>query len=367
MHSSRSLTIPVMIAIAAVAVGCASLRLLTSDPPTSAPAAAGLRIVPDERAGTISVFRAGRSEPILTMTAPPEGRPHLHPIAAPDGKGVLGEGVSFEGAQGNHWRRISVAVIPGGSGEVRWQAVYDLVDAAGGPRLTETQRWSMRERDGIFVVGLERRGEATTDVAVNQADYGGPFVRAAWRTGSGEVVNAARQRNERADGQRAMWIDVGLQLPGRDDLAHVAVFDYPDNAGYPQAWRVNGQQGVGLATAQDGDRAIKRGQVEISRYQFVIYTGALSDVAMEKAWAEFSGNRSTYATSALWGIAQREGRSAKFLTAEEAVAEMSVVDGYKVNAWAAEPMVVQPMAFCWDDRGRLWVAENRDYESRSDG
>jgi putative membrane-bound dehydrogenase-like protein len=25
------------------------------------------------------------------------------------------------------------------------------------------------------------------------------------------------------------------------------------------------------------------------------------------------------------------------------------------------------MAFCWDDRGRLWVAENRDYESRGEG
>ena len=30
-------------------------------------------------------------------------------------------------------------------------------------------------------------------------------------------------------------------------------------------------------------------------------------------------------------------------------------------------MIVQPMAFCWDDRGRLWVAENRDYESRNGG
>ncbi len=367
MHSSRSLTIPVVIAITALAVGCGSLRLLRRDQPTPVPAPGGLRIVPDEQAGTISVFRADRSEPILIMTAPPEGRPYLHPIAAPDGKGVIGEGVSFAGAEGNNWRRISVAVVPGGSDDVQWQTVYDLVDASGGPRLTETQRWSMRERDGTFVLGLERRGDAKTGDPVVQADYGGPFVQALWRQGSGEVVNAARQRNERADGQRAMWIDLGLQLPGRDDLAHVAVFDYPDNTGYPQAWRVDSQRGVGLATAPDGDRTIKKGQVEISRYQFVIYTGALSDVAMERAWAAFSGNRSTYATSALWGIAQREGRSAKFLTAEEAVAEMSVVDGYKVNAWAAEPMVVQPMAFCWDDRGRLWVAENRDYESRSDG
>ena len=30
-------------------------------------------------------------------------------------------------------------------------------------------------------------------------------------------------------------------------------------------------------------------------------------------------------------------------------------------------MVTQPMAFCWDDRGRLWIAENRDYESRVAG
>ncbi len=46
---------------------------------------------------------------------------------------------------------------------------------------------------------------------------------------------------------------------------------------------------------------------------------------------------------------------------------MTMVPGFAVNAWAAEPMIVQPMAFCWDDRGRLWVAENRDYETRGRG
>lgn len=30
-------------------------------------------------------------------------------------------------------------------------------------------------------------------------------------------------------------------------------------------------------------------------------------------------------------------------------------------------MITQPMAFCWDDRGRMWIAENRDYESRGCG
>ena len=66
-------------------------------------------------------------------------------------------------------------------------------------------------------------------------------------------------------------------------------------------------------------------------------------------------------------MAQREGREAKFLTADEAVARMTVPDDFRVNVFAGEPMIVQPMAFCWDDRGRLWIAENRDYETRGKG
>ena len=46
---------------------------------------------------------------------------------------------------------------------------------------------------------------------------------------------------------------------------------------------------------------------------------------------------------------------------------MTVRDGFTVNAWASEPMITQPMAFAWDDRGRMWIAENRDYETRGRG
>ena len=74
-----------------------------------------------------------------------------------------------------------------------------------------------------------------------------------------------------------------------------------------------------------------------------------------------------YNTASLWGIAQEEGRSAKFLPPEEAVAEMTIKEGYQVNVFASEPMITQPMAFCWDSKGRLWIAENRDYESRKSG
>jgi putative membrane-bound dehydrogenase-like protein len=52
---------------------------------------------------------------------------------------------------------------------------------------------------------------------------------------------------------------------------------------------------------------------------------------------------------------------------EVALAKMKAASGFEVKLAAVEPMITQPMAFCWDDRGRLWVAENRDYETRGQG
>jgi putative membrane-bound dehydrogenase-like protein len=52
------------------------------------------------------------------------------------------------------------------------------------------------------------------------------------------------------------------------------------------------------------------------------------------------------------------------LPAAEAAARMSVPPGFKVTLFATEPDVVQPVSFCLDDRGRLWVAEALNYPER---
>jgi putative membrane-bound dehydrogenase-like protein len=378
--------------IAVLAAVLSTARVAT-EPPQAALAVQPLTIRQDEGAGTIAIYRAGERQPVVVQNAAPDQRPYLHPIAAPDGRGVVTEdrpshhphqtglywGFTrlngrdyFHNPGAGYWRRVSATVTRGeaerGSDEVRWQTVYDLLDAAGQAVLTETQRWSMRERGGRLFLDLEWRGEPRADATIGQYDYGGLFLRMPWREGiAGEVVNAARQRNERAEGQRAMWIDVGMRVDGRSDFAHVAIFDHPDNTGYPQPWRVDAQLGVGSARSRSGDLTLRAGQTEIIRHQFVVHTGILDDVEVTRLWAEFAGNRSLAPTSALWGIAQREGREAPLLSPDEAVAQMTVMPGYAVNAWAAEPMIQQPMAFAWDDRGRLWVAENRDYETRRQG
>ncbi|MBL7871782.1 MAG: PmoA family protein [Cyclobacteriaceae bacterium] len=374
-----------------------------------------LSIINDDEANTLSVIRKGESEILVTQHAKPNFRPYLHPIAAPDGKGQLteyspghhthqtglywgftrvnGTGAPmdtvhkyfyqkdkfpdmqksigrdfFHHPEGEYWKKVSSEVLVAEGTEVSWQTVYDLLDENGKAILQETQLWKMREKQGKFFLELEWQGKAVTDITIGEFDYGGLFLRMPWKEGiKGEAVNAARQRDQHADKQRAMWMDVALQVEGRNDLAHIAIFDHPENAGFPQPWRVDGQLGIGPVRARMGDWHIKQGETEIIRHEVVAYTGELNDVALTELWNEYIGSNSMYSTASLWNIAQEEGRSAKFLTPEEAVENMTMIAGIKANAWAGEPMVTQPIAFCWDDRGRLWVAENRDYESRGSG
>lgn len=52
---------------------------------------------------------------------------------------------------------------------------------------------------------------------------------------------------------------------------------------------------------------------------------------------------------------------AQGLTAEEAVARMTVPSGFEVSLVAAEPVVRQPVTMEFDDRGRLWVIQYLQY------
>ena len=64
-----------------------------------------------------------------------------------------------------------------------------------------------------------------------------------------------------------------MQVAGRDDLAHIAIFDHPDNGGYPQPWRVDDQLGVGTARSRTADWSIPANQTEVIRHRFVVYAG----------------------------------------------------------------------------------------------
>src|SRR5690606_1113314 len=336
------------------------------------PQATTLNLLHDEAKGTISVLREDETEPILVQNAKEGFRPYIHPLLPPDGEGLLTEyspghhkhqtglywGLTrvngrdyFHNPQEDYWKKIALNIIEESGEQVKWQTIYQLLDSLGNPVMEETLNWTLSELDGEYALDLEWKGEAKTDVTIGQYDYGSLFLRMPWKEGiDGEIINAARQKDEQAEGQPAMWINVGMTVEGRKDRANVAIFDHPENRGYPNKWRVDGQLGLGPSFTKDGDWLIEKGKTETIKLRLLVYTGEFNDLKLNESWGKFSGKEGMYNTTELWGIAQEEGRNAKFLTAQEAVDAMTIKPGYKVNVWASEPMMTQPMAFCWDDR-----------------
>ncbi|MBY5960145.1 ThuA domain-containing protein [Membranicola marinus] len=49
------------------------------------------------------------------------------------------------------------------------------------------------------------------------------------------------------------------------------------------------------------------------------------------------------------------------LNPEESMTHIQVPDGFDVQLFAAEPDIINPIAFTWDERGRLWVVQSQDY------
>lgn len=258
---------------------------------------------------TLSVYRKGESTPILTQHVQQSVRPYIHPIQAPDGKGQLTEfqpshhkhqtglywGLKmvngrdfFMGWQEEHYRKVSDKIVLNEGRKVSWQTVYDLLDEEGNVVLTESQNWTMQEQNGKYILDFLCHGEAKTDITFGQFYVGGLFLRMPWKEGiKGEVINAAGQRNQEAEQQRSIWLDIGLQVEGRDDLAHIALFDFPDNDGFPIPWRVDGELGVGPSQQILGDYEQKKGEVKTVRYRLIAYTGEFNHDHLMASWKEF--------------------------------------------------------------------------------
>src|SRR5688500_15283133 len=61
------------------------------------------------------------------------------------------------------------------------------------------------------------------------------------------------------------------------------------------------------------------------------------------------------------GVVDTQPAGDKPLSPTEALERITVPPGFRVQLFAAEPDVLQPIAFDFDDRGRLWVVECFSY------
>lgn len=263
----------------------------------------------DQKSETINIFRNGLHL-LLTQHVKSNVRPYIHPIMAPDGNRTLTEfspehhkhqtglywGLKkvngrdyFMNWKDDYWRKVSATIVKQRGSTVEWQFAYELLGEGGNAILTETQNWSMREADGKFLVDLEWTGSAKEDITIEKFYVGGLFLRMPWsKETGGSVVNSEGQRNSEAELQRARWNDVGVPIEGRKDEGHIAIFEHPSNAGFPNAWRVDNELGVGPSRQISGDWQIPAGKSEVIRYRLIVYTGAFDKNTITRLWKEYA-------------------------------------------------------------------------------
>src|SRR5215472_13889792 len=75
-------------------------------------------------------------------------------------------------------------------------------------------------------------------------------------------------------------------------------------------------------------------------------------------------------SSNLWGQSEFGFVNTKpsgqpYLTPEESLKRLHVPPGFEVKLFAAEPDIINPIAFTVDERGRLWVVECYEYPKRT--
>jgi putative membrane-bound dehydrogenase-like protein len=66
-----------------------------------------------------------------------------------------------------------------------------------------------------------------------------------------------------------------------------------------------------------------------------------------------------------FGFVNTQPSSQPYLKPEESLRRLAVPDGFEVKLFAAEPDIINPIAFTVDERGRLWVVECYEYPKRT--
>ena len=270
-----------------------------------------LKVIHDKEAGTIRIYQDGISDPIVTQNAKADFRPYMHPIKSPNGKGELTQyspghhkhqtglywGFTrvngrdyFHNPRGDYWQRKSLQVLKNDKGKIGWQTEYSMLDKDGQPLITETQAWEIAiSKDGKIVMDLKWTGLAHENITIAKYNYGGLFLRMPWKRGiKAGVINSEGDMNQKGEGKRAKWIDLGMEIKGLTKEGHIAIFDHPENDGFPNLWRIDGQFGVGPARARLGSWNIEKGKTKSFLHRFIIYEGEHSNEEIIKEWNAWS-------------------------------------------------------------------------------
>jgi hypothetical protein len=262
------------------------------------------------------------NHPLVTQCAPGAGRPYLHPIAAPDGCGVLSEnepphhpwqhglytglndvnGIGFwtEGRRNDpndgtfHARSLSAPVLSGTtvcwSVETEWRAPATPTKAVapGAAMLRETQAWSLSDEGESYCLDLVWTLSACMDLTFGKYAYGGLFLRMPFHEGcNASGLNSEGHAGTNGEGKRARWVAVAMNVVGRTTLAGIAIMDHPSNPEHPVPWRIDGQFGIAPSRCIAGAWTLARGQSVTFLHRVFVFCGTIQPAKIEASYARF--------------------------------------------------------------------------------
>ena len=258
----------------------------------------------------LEVFLNGVSEPLIIQNAKDGFRPYLHPIKGPNGNGVFTQyspghhkhqtglywGLTrvngrdyFHNPSSKYWRKKSSNIIKNSGDNVEWETIYEMLNNEGEALMTETQSWSMSiSKRGEIILDLIWKGHANKKITVSKYNYGGLFLRMPWKRNiKAETINSEGDKNQTGEGKSANWIDLGMEISGLDELGRIVIYDHPSNDGFPNQWRIDGQFGIGPASARRGDWDIKKGDHKIFKHRLIVYSGKHDKPLVNQHWKEW--------------------------------------------------------------------------------
>lgn len=269
--------------------------------------------------GSISLLRTGDAVPVLVQQAQPDHRPYIHPLMAPDGRGILTEdrpahhpwqhgiytglndvnGAGFwterlsertGAADGTfHPRPLAAPSLDGG--EATWKVECEWRAPDGQPLLDETQRWHYSDGTARTALDLEWTLRARRDLVFGRYQYGGLFLRMPYRKETGGQARTSEGHDAvTGEGQRARWVALSMPVPGRDGEAGIALLDHPGNAEHPVPWRIDSQLGICPSRCIAGAWRLPAGDAAVARYRVLAFGGGIDATWIEAQWRAFAAS-----------------------------------------------------------------------------
>ncbi len=252
---------------------------------------------------------------VLQHNARPGMRPYIHPLRGPDGRTCLTEdspwhhpwqhGVQtgFHGVNGcDFWfdpgqrAKVEIGTIePSAPRIVResppmWSIAAMWRHEDGSQLMAEEQTWSLQAAEDVLFLDLAWRIEAIPDVHIEQASYGGLFVRMPFRADlEASVMSATGLEDDATEQQAAAWVDLRLPVNGGDVRGGMAMLDHPQNPGHPAHWRVDGQRGINPAPCIPGPIVLAASEGIGYRYRLILHDGSLGPGRIQDMWDAYGG------------------------------------------------------------------------------